>query len=94
MKSNLAAVDPVPALLDELADGLRLLYECRHRGVTDVDRLLASIEDTMDLIERHRLGNSSELMLLDMNAEDFVTTNWLDDLEFETEDCFKRLAQA
>ena len=94
MKSNLASVDPVPALLDELADGLKLLYECRHRGITEIDRLLASIEDTMDMIERHRLGNSPELVLADMNAEDFVTTNWLEDLEFTPEDCLDRMAQA
>ena len=80
MKSNCAVTDPVPALLDELVDGLRLLYECRHRGVNDTDRLLASIEDTMDLIERYRLGQGRDLVFDEMNPDDFITAEWPEDL--------------
>ena len=50
--------DPVPELLEQLIDGLHLLYQCRQRGVSEVDRLLEYIEFTIDEIERHRLGSS------------------------------------
>ncbi len=94
MKSNFAVTDPVPALLDELVDGLKLLYECRHRGIADTDRLLASIEDTMDLIERYRLSPYKELVLSDMSSEDFVTTDWNEELSFDEEALWERAAQA
>ena len=94
MKSNVAVIDPVPALLDELVDGLKLLYECRHRGIVDTDRLLASIEDTMDLIERYRLSPYSDLVLDDMNSEDFVTTTWNEELSFDEAALWERAAQA
>jgi len=65
-------MDPVPQLIDELLDGLHLLYECRRRGVTDVARLVEYIEYIMDQIERHRLGMSRELFstMLDCDGAD------------------------
>lgn len=62
--------DPVPRLMDELVDGLYLLYECRRRGVPDVDRLMDYIEYKLDQIEHHRLGMSSELFATLMIAEE------------------------
>ncbi len=63
MTASFQRNDPVPELLDQLIDGLYLLYECRRRGVGNVDRLLEYIEFIMDEIERHRLGMSSDLFL-------------------------------
>ena len=63
MTATFQPPDPVPQLLDELVDALYLLYECRRRGVADLERLIEYIGYTMDEIERHRLGMSSELFL-------------------------------
>lgn len=94
MKSNSVVIDPVPALLDELVDGLRLLYECRHRGINNTDLLLSSIEDTMDLIERHRLGPVPDLVFDTMNADDFVTVDSAEELFFDEVEFAERVAQA
>ena len=74
MKATFRPNDPVPQLVDDLVDALHLLYECRRRGVINLDRLLEYIEYTMDEIERHRLGMSSELFLtmLEPDREDGI----------------------
>lgn len=61
MKATFQPNDPVPQLMDELVDALYLLDNCRRRGVLDTSRLLDYIDYTIDQIERHRLGMSSEL---------------------------------
>lgn len=61
MKATFQPYDPVPELMDELTDALYLLYQCRLRGVRDLDRLLEFIEYTMDQIEHNRLGMSGEV---------------------------------
>ena len=66
--------DPVPHLLDQLVDALHLLYECRRRGVNDVDRLLEYIEYTMDEIDRQRLGMSGESFLTMAEAQEATSS--------------------
>jgi len=70
MKATFEPTDPVPQLIDELVDGLHLLYECRRRGVGELDRLLEYLECKMDEIERERLGMSSELFITMMAADE------------------------
>jgi len=70
MKATSQPNAPVAHLLDELVDGLHLLYECRRRGVDDVDRLLEYLEYTMDEIERHHLGMSGELFLTLLSSDE------------------------
>jgi hypothetical protein len=66
MQATFPVCDPVPDRLDELVDGLYLLHQCKERGVSDLDRLVEYIEFTMDEIERHRLGRSSELLVTNL----------------------------
>jgi len=70
MKATCPPSDPVPQLMDELIDGLHLLYECRRRGVADLGRLLDYIEYTIDEIERYRLGTSGERFKTVLSAEE------------------------
>lgn len=70
MRATSQHFDPVPDLVDQLVDGLHLLYECRRRGVIDVDRLLEYLEHTMDQIERERLGMSTELFHSALSADE------------------------
>jgi hypothetical protein len=70
MKAAFAPSDPVPELMDQLLDGLHLLYECRRRGVDQVDRLLDYIEYTMDEIERHRLRTNTTLSPSTLSADE------------------------
>lgn len=70
MKATIQPKDPMPQLLDELVDGLHLLYECRRRGVCDLDRLVEYLECKMDEIERERLGMSGELFVTMMAADE------------------------
>jgi len=62
--------EPLSYLVDQLVDSLHLLYECRRRGVTDVDRLIEYIEYTMDEIERRHLGMSGESFLAMSEAQE------------------------
>ena len=82
MKATLQPNDPVPALMDELVDGLHLLHVCRARGVADLERLLEYIEYTLDQIECHRLGRSSDLFFDSMSPTHFVGTNSHEELEW------------
>ncbi len=77
MTATFQPPDPVPQLLDELVDALHLLYECRRRGVVDLERLIEYIEYTMDEIERQLLGMSSELFLtlIDPDRADGIAWN-------------------
>ena len=70
MKATFEATEPMERLLDQLVDGLYLLYECRSRGVSNLDRLLEYLEYTMDEIERRHLGMSSDLYLTLIEAGD------------------------
>jgi len=72
MKATFETTEPIESLMDQLVDGLHLLYECRRRGVGNLDRLREYIEYTMDEIERRHLGMSSELFVTMLGDDESI----------------------